>query len=124
MPVPEPLHGHRVVAAPPVVDALIAALPGGATALRFAPDEALVLAMAAVELDDPEAIVEAEVGFVALTVAREIIERHTEWRLPAPGEVAQGSIAGVPAKLAWLPDGRGWVVTHAAYAAELEDRLR
>lgn len=124
MPAVESLRGVRVVADPAAIDIMLAFLQARTTVVRIAPDEAFVGGVTSVSIQDPHAIVEAEVGFVALTVDREIIERHTEWRLPAPGEVAQGSIAGVPAKVAWLPDGRGWVVTHAAYAAELQDRLR
>jgi hypothetical protein len=120
---PEPLMGQRVVAEPRVIDALVAALPGRVTVLRFAPDEAFVVGAGSTRLDDPHAIIEDEVGFVALAVDREVVARHTEWRLPEAGEVGQGSIAGVPAKIAWLPDGRAWVVTHAAYAAELVGRL-
>ena len=125
MPGPDvqPLRGHRVVAEPSQLDALVAALPAGTTALRFAPDELLVLDLASIQLDDPHAIVEEEVGFVALTVDRETVARHTEWRLPEAGGVAQGAIAGVPAKLSWLPDDRSWIVTHAAYTAEVIDRL-
>ena len=123
MPAPEVLHGQRILADPAVLDAIAAALPAGRTLLRFAPDEAFLID-GGVRLDDPDAIVEDEVGFVALTVDRDVIARHTEWSLPAEiGALAQGSIAGVPAKLAWLPDGRAWVVTYAAYAAELLDRL-
>ena len=124
MRAPEPLMGQRVVADPAALDALVAGLPARVTVLRFAPDEALVVGATATRLDDPDAIVEDEVGFVALTVEREVVERHVEWALSASGTVAQGSVAGVPAKLAWLPDGRAWVVTHAAYAAELVARLR
>ena len=121
---PERLRAHRVVADPPAIDALVAALPAGVTSLRSAPDEVLVVGIAAILLDDPDAIVEEEAGFVALTVDRALVERHVEWRLPGLGEVAQGSIAGLPARLTWLPDGRAWIVTHAAYAAELAERLR
>jgi hypothetical protein len=121
---PERLMGQRVVADPAAIDALVASLPARVTVLRFAPDEAFIVGASATRVDDPHAIIEDAVGFVALAVEREVVARHVEWALPAAGEVAQGSIAGVPAKLAWLPDGRGWVVTHAAYAAELADRLR
>lgn len=124
MRAPEPLMGQRVVAGASALDALVAALPARVTVLRIAPDEALVVGATATRVDDPHAIVEDEVGFVALAVEREVVERHVEWALPASGTVAQGSVAGVPAKLAWLPDGRAWVVTHAAYAAELVARLR
>jgi hypothetical protein len=116
--------GQRVVADPAALDALVAGLPARVTVLRFAPDEAFVIGATATHLVDPHAIIEHEVGFVAVTVDREVVERHVEWALPGGGEVAQGSIAGVPAKLAWLPDGRAWIVTQAAYVAELQDRLR
>lgn len=123
VPAPEPLVGQRVVADPAAIDALVATLPDGVASLRFAPDEALVIGTVTISLGG-DAIVEAEAGFVAITAERGVVERHTEWPLPAPGAVAQGAIAGVPAKLAWLPDGRAWIVTHAAYATELLDRLR
>jgi hypothetical protein len=116
-----PLAGHRIVGEPAHLDALLEGLPAATTGLRFAPDEALLIGGGAYAFGD--AIVEAEVGFVAVTVDREVVARHTEWPLPAAGQVAQGAIAGVPAKLAWLPDGRAWVVSHAAYLADLLDRL-
>ncbi len=118
----QPLVGRRIVADRAAIDALVAAVASEVTVLRLAPDEALVID-AAFALDDPHAIVEDEVGFVALTVDRAVVARHTEWPLPPAGAVAQGAIAGVPAKLAWLADGRAWVVTHAAYLADLLDRL-
>jgi hypothetical protein len=123
VPALEALRGQRIVADPAALDAVAAALPVGRMMLRFAPDEAFLID-GTVRLDDSDAIVEDEVGFVALTIERDVVERHTEWPLPTEvGAFAQGSIAGVPAKLAWLPDGRAWIVTHAAYAAELQDRL-
>lgn len=123
MPAPEALRGQRIVADRSVIDAIAAALPAGTVLLRFAPDEAFLVGGGLQDLA-PDAIVEDEVGFVALTVDRDVVARHTEWSLPTDvGAVAQGSIAGVPAKLASLPDGRLWIVTHAAYAAELLDRL-
>jgi hypothetical protein len=124
VPAPEALRGTRVVAGEAAIDTVLGALPTNATGLRFAPDEALILGTTGIVLDIPDAIVEDEAGFVALTVDRAIVERHTEWSLPEPGAVAQGSIAGVPCKLAWLPDGQAWIVTHAAYVDELLDRLR
>ena len=130
MPAPErppvtvqPLVGQRVVVDPALLDALIATLPASATAIQFAPDEALVVWVASLHLEDLDAIVEDEVGFVAVTVDREVVARHTEWPLTAVGDVAQGAVAGVPAKVALLPDGRAWVLTHAAYVADLLDRL-
>ena len=123
MPAPESLRGQRIVADPSVIDAIAAALRAGTVLLRFAPDEAFLVGGGLTDLR-VDGIVEDEVGFVALTVERDVVERHTEWPLPSEvGAFAQGSIAGVPAKLAWLPDGRAWIVTHAAYAAELLERL-
>jgi hypothetical protein len=119
----EQLTGMRVVADPTAIDALVRALPAGATILRFARDEALLIGFASVQLDDPHAIVEPETGFVALTLEREHVARHVEWPLPLAGAVGQGKVAGVPAKLAWLPDGRAWVVTQAAFVDDLIGRL-
>ncbi len=121
---PSPLVGHRIVAEPRQLDALRDTLSAPAWMLRFAPDEALVVGLTSVALDDPDAIVEDEAAFATVIVERVVVERHTEWVLPAAGQIGQGAIAGVPAKLAWLPDGRAWVITHAAYVDELLDRLR
>ena len=75
-------------------------------------------------VDDPHAIVVDEPGFVGGSVDLDVVRRHTEWPLPTDRPaLAQGSIAGVPAKL-WLTDDGALLVTHAAYAADLEDRLR
>ena len=94
--------------------------PPGSTVLRFAPDEAFVVGAGSTRVDDPHAIIEDEVGFVALAVDRDVVARHSEWALPAePARSPRARSPACPAKLAWLPDGRAWVVTHAAYAAEL-----
>ena len=50
---------------------------------------------------------------------------HIEWSLPADRPVlAQGAIASVPAKLWLAGDGDALLVTAAAYADELAERLR
>lgn len=121
MAIVQQLTGYRIVDDPANLDTVIAALPAQIAVLRFAPDEALIVGGSAFSFSD--AIVEPETGFVAVTVDREIVARHTEWPLPAAGGVAQGAIAGVPSKLVWLPDGRAWIVTQAAYVADLLDRL-
>ncbi len=120
---PEPLRGKRIVADPAALDALLAALPAGFTGLRFAPDEAFVLGLTGLVLDDEHAIVEDERGYVAIVVDREVVDRHLEWAPPAPTQLAQGAVAGVPAMLVIRPDGRVWIVTHTAYVDELMDRL-
>ena len=123
MPALDRLRGLRVVAAP-------ASLNGAAwhgddvTVLRFAPDDAFGLGARTVDIDDPDGIVEEEAGFVGAWLDPAEIEPHTEWPLPIERPaLAQGSIAGVPAKV-WLPaDGDALLLTAAAYAHELESRL-
>jgi hypothetical protein len=124
VPALEPVDGVRVVAAPAALDA--ARWAGeDVDVIRIAPDEALGLGATEVALDDPDAIVEPEAGFaVALLDATEVaaLAGHTDWPLPGePGMVAQGKIAGVPAKL--LVGTPSLLITNAAYADELERRL-
>jgi hypothetical protein len=95
--------GIRVVAGP---EALEAARWHGddVDVLRIAPDEALALGATGADVDgDADAIVEPEVGFaVALLTASEAgdLGAHADWPIPeTPGTLAQGKIAGVPAKL-------------------------
>ena len=123
MPVLERRPGLRVVA-----DA--AALDGArwtgedVLVLRLAPDEALALGATAVELDDEHAIIEAEAGFAAADVDLADVAAHIEWAIPTERPaLAQGAIAGVPARL-WLTDDGATLVVQAAYAADLQDRLR
>jgi hypothetical protein len=124
VPALEPVAALRVVAAP---DALDRARWSGADVdvLRTAPDEALGLGATAVEVDDPDAIVEPESGFVAALLGRDelrVLETHADSPLPtAKGALAQGKIAGVPAKV--VGGTPALLVTHAAYADELERRL-
>jgi hypothetical protein len=120
----EPVVGLRVVADPAALDA--ARWHGNnVTVLRLAPDDALGIGAEGVDVDDDHAIVESEAGFSGAWVAIEDVEPHVEWSLPkARPSLAQGSIAGVPAKV-WLPDaGDALVLTAAAYVDELEQRLR
>ena len=123
MPALDRLRGVRVVAEPGAVDR--ASWHGDdVTVLRFAPDDAFGLGARTVDVDDEHAIVEDEAGFVGAWLDPAEIEPHTEWPLPAERPaLAQGSIAGVPAKL-WLPErGDALVLTATAYAHELEQRL-
>lgn len=123
MRAPEPLAGIRVVAAPATLDAL--AWPDGVAPLRLAPDDLFVLG--ARQADVREALVEEERGFVGwwLTVEElhDHVLEHVDWPLPAERPaLAQGLVAGVPAKL-WLTHDRVLLLTAAAYAHELMDRL-
>lgn len=116
-------RGLRVVADPAALDG--ARWTGDdVTVLRLAPDEVLALGATSVDLDDTDAIVVAEAGFSAGTVSLDVVLRHLEWSLPSERPaLAQGSIAGVPARL-WLTEDGTTLVVHAAYAADLQDRLR
>jgi len=124
VPALEPAAGLRVVARP---DALDAARWTGddIDVLRVAPDEALALGATAVEVDDPDAIVETDSGFSVALLGSEdlLLGAHTDWPIPEePGTLAQGKIAGVPAKL--LVGEPTLLVTQTAYADELRSRLR
>ncbi len=71
-------------------------------ALRLAPDDLLVLADVAPEVDDHDAIVVSDAGWAGAWLdvmeAAELLARHAEWRPPADG-LAQGALAGVPVKV-------------------------
>lgn len=123
MPVLEPLRGLRVVAAPAALDG--AQWIGEVVVLRLAPDEAFGIDATAVILDDPDAIVEPEPGFVAAVLdPGELlaVSDRIEWVLPeAPDSLGQGKVAGVPARI--LMSAVPVLVVQAAYADELERRL-
>lgn len=123
MPALEPVRGLRVVASPAALDG--ARWIGEAIVLRLAVDEALAIDATGVVLDDPDAIVEPEPGFVVAVLEpedlRTLVER-TEWVLPAElGALGQGKVAGVPARI--LMTAAPVLVVQAAYADELERRL-
>jgi streptogramin lyase len=119
----ERVRGLRVIADAAALDgARWAGDP--VTVLRIAPDEAFAIGATSVAIDDPDAIVEDEAGFVAGAVDLDVVTAHIEWVLPSERPaLAQGSIAGVPAKL-WLTEDGATLVVHAAYAADLLARLR
>ena len=91
---------------------------------RLAPDEALGLLAWKVEVDDADAIVEEDYGFAAGWCHQVGLDEHVEWPIPnEPETLAQGTVAGVPAKI-WIGDNEEiLLVTSAAYAAELADRI-
>jgi len=130
----ELLRGLRVVADPIALDA--ARWVGTeVTVLRFAPDDALAIGATGVDLADVHAIVEPDAGFSGAWLPLGAVARHIEWPLPPERPaLAQGAIAGVPAKV-FLPDGSAGagtgagagdvlLLTATAYADELMDRLR
>ena len=130
MRAPEPLHGTRFVAAPPVLDAQPSrdddAIPR--TLIRLAPDNLLVIhpGSIVVALGDEPLIQEKEAGFVGWWLTPEELAQvvtHVDWPLPTERPaLAQGLVAGVPAKL-WLAEERALLLCAAAYAHELEARL-
>jgi len=123
---PEQLRATRFVAAAPSVDAL--PLFDGAVALRLASDDLLVIHPGSmiVALGDEPIIQEKESGFVGWWLTPEELDHvatHVDWPLPTDRPaLAQGLIAGVPAKL-WLAEDRALLLCAAAYAHELEERL-
>jgi hypothetical protein len=123
VPALDRLRGIRVVADPASLDR--ATWRGDdVTVLRFAPDDAFAIGATSADLDDEHAIIEEEAGFAGAWLDADEVEPHTEWPLPTERPaLAQGSIAGVPAKL-WLPKkGNALLLTAAAYADELATRL-
>jgi hypothetical protein len=121
----ERLTGLRVVADPAALDTATWRGPAEVTVLRLAPDDAFAIGAAEVDIDDEHAIVETEPGFAGAWLSVGDVARHVEWSIPAERPVlAQGSVANVPARV-WLPDdGNVLLITVAAYADELESRLR
>ena len=124
----ETLRGTRLVSDAAALDGMVVA--EGAIVLRFAPDELFVVfPEPSGQLDEAhsKAIVVEETGFVGCWLTlNELMARvlpHVDWALPdARPVLAQGFVAGVPAKL-WLEPKRALLVCAAAYANELAERL-
>jgi hypothetical protein len=121
---PEPIHALRVVASPDALDDL--AWTDEVAALRLAPDDLLAVGAASVQVNGEHLVVD-EAGFVGWWLTpdevREHVLPHVDWPLPAARPaLAQGLVAGVPAKL-WLSEDRALLLCAAAYAHELEERL-
>ncbi len=122
----EVIQGVRVVAAP---EALDAARWGDQTVvLRFAGDDAFAIGATDIDLADEHAIIVGETAFVGAWLTDDELDAwvipHIEWPLPDyRPDLAQGFVAGVPAKL-WLEDDRALLLCAAAYAHELTERLR
>jgi hypothetical protein len=124
VPALEPVEAIRVVATADALDR--AAWVGDhVDVLRIAPDEALAFGATGVEVHDVDAIIEDNAGFAVRFLSLEdvaTIAAHTDWPVPTrAGALAQGKIAGVPAKL--LMGEPPLLVTQAAYAHEMAKRL-
>lgn len=124
MRAPERIDALRVVASPGALDEL--AWTDDVVALRLAPDDLLAVGAASVQLAGEHIIVD-EAGFVGWWLTPDEVTTHVlphvDWPLPTERPaLAQGLIAGVPAKL-WLAEERALLLCAAAYAHELEERL-
>ncbi|HEV8281713.1 MAG TPA: hypothetical protein VGQ02_07650 [Candidatus Limnocylindrales bacterium] len=122
----------RVVASPEAIDRAVWHDEGPEEfeplVVRLAPDDAFAIGATGVEVDDQHAIVEHEVGFIALMFPADefvdVVVPRLEW--PAPMErpaFAQGAIAGVPAKLYLDSTGAAIVLVLASYLDDLLARL-
>ena len=127
-----PIRGLRVVATPAALDAARwiggrsrTSEPVDVTVIRTAPDEAFAVDAVRVEIDDPDAVIEDEPGFVAGWCHLPALSARLEWPLTNDeAAVQQGALAGVPVKL-WIADDDDnvIVITWAAYADDLTARL-
>ena len=124
MRAPERVDALRVVASPGALDEL--AWTDDVVALRLAADDLLAVGAASVQLSGEHIIVD-EAGFVGWWLTPDEVTAnllpHVDWPLPTERPaLAQGLIAGVPAKL-WLAEDRALLLCATAYAHELEERL-
>jgi hypothetical protein len=123
--------GFRVVAAPAAIDTArfvddldVDPELAWPMVFRFAPDEVFAICDR-VEIEDPDAIVEREAGFVAVLIESDeiaMLEAHTEWPMRAEEATQQGAIAGVPVKVLRHHDGVVLLVARA-HRHELLERL-
>ena len=139
-PVPEfsMIPGYRIVATASAIDAFVTLDDPSDLGdkkffhprlLRLAPDDVFVFGQKppTSSVDDPYAIVEEESGFHGAWFTIEDFDKHIrphiDWELPIePRSFTQGLVANVPAKL-WVTTDRVLLLTNAAYAHELEERI-
>lgn len=97
--------------------------------MRISPDDAFVIGdTQPVVPGDAHAIVTPEHGFAGATLdpprLAAVALHHIEWPLPVRRPaLAQGQIAGVPAKLVLHADGSALLLVACAARHELQDRL-
>jgi hypothetical protein len=118
----ETLAGWRVVATPTALDAMMSG--PGSTVLRFAPDDALVLAASAPTVEDEHAIIVPDHGWSGTWLAApgfHHVGSFIDWHVPAVG-IGQGLIAGVPCKVLRCDD-LTLLLCATPYAHELESRM-
>jgi len=119
------IAGWRIIATPAALDA--APWPAGSHVVRISPDDAFVIGATKPAVPaDAHAIVTSEAGFSMAIVhdLAALAEQHIEWQLPAARPaLAQGQIAGVPAKLVLHTDGTTQLLVASAARHELQERL-
>jgi hypothetical protein len=121
------LAGWRVIAEPVALDAM--SVGSAAMVVRISPDDAFVVGGDQPHLaSDEHAIVTPEHGFAGAELTAEqlaaIAVEHIEWQLPSHRPaLAQGQVAGVPAKLVVHADGAATLLVGCAARHELEARL-
>jgi hypothetical protein len=128
----ESMNGWRIIADPAALDT--APWPERSLVVRISPDDVFLVGAAEPSVPgDEHAIVTPEHGFAGATLSAQrtadIALHHIEWPLPVGGDaaarpaVAQGQIAGVPAKLVLHADGTALLLVACAARHELEERL-
>jgi hypothetical protein len=121
------LVGWRIIADPAALDE--APWPSDSRVVRISPDDVFLVGAHEPSIPgDPHAIVTPEHGFsgaaLSATQLADIGLHHIEWAVPGSGPaLAQGQIAGVPAKLVLHADGSALLLVACAAQHELEERL-
>jgi hypothetical protein len=122
-----PQQGWRIIADPAALDT--APWPEGSHVVRISPDDVFLIGPAEPSVPaDPHAIITSEHGFAGAEVSAQrtadLALHHIEWQLPpARPSLAQGQIAGVPAKLVLRADGSALLLVACAARHELRERL-
>jgi hypothetical protein len=116
-----------VIADPGALDS--APWPNTSRVVRISPDDAFVIgAVEPAVPGDDHAIITPEHGFAGIGLSpseiHELAAEHIEWPLPQRRPaLAQGQIAGVPAKLMLYPDGSALLLVACAASHELHERI-
>lgn len=122
----EALGGWRIIAEPAALDT--APWPAGSQVVRISPDDVFLIGPNEPTVPaDQHAIVTPELGFSGAELsAMQVADlglHHIEWQVPAAPALAQGQIAGVPAKLVLRSDGSAQLLVACAACRELDERL-
>ena len=120
-------HGWRIIAEAAALDT--APWPEGSLVVRISPDDVFLIGTTEPSVPaDVHAIVTPEHGFAGAQLSAQrtadVAVHHIEWQLPsARPSLAQGQVAGVPAKLVLHADGSALLLVACAARHELQERL-